>query len=225
MKIIPKITKKEVNMEEINKIIGKNLLILRKNAKLTQLEFAEKFNYSDKSISKWEAGESLPSIEILYEVAQFYGVTLDSLTKGENILEETEKIKPKKQKMFPSHLIITLLSCCCVWLIATILFTTFKIINDINYPIIFMWTVPLTCLVIIVFNSIWGKFKYLFPILTIVLWTLLVCLHVQIFLLTPENIWPVYFIGIPLQVGIVLWGALVKKRPNKAPKLIKDDNK
>jgi len=55
-------------MEEIkdfNKIIGHNLLKLRKNMKLTQMEVAEKFNYSDKSISKWEKGESLPSVDVL----------------------------------------------------------------------------------------------------------------------------------------------------------------
>ena len=119
-------------MEEISKIIGKNLLILRKNAKLTQAEFAEKFNYSDKSISKWEAGESLPNIEVLHEVASFYGVTLDSLTKEENVLEKKTKAKQKKQRMFPAKLIITLLSCCAVWIVATSLFVTFKIIHSLE---------------------------------------------------------------------------------------------
>ena len=64
-------------MDDINLIIGKNLLELRKQAKLTQMELAEKFNYSDKSISKWEAGDSMPSIEILNNLAKFYNVTLD----------------------------------------------------------------------------------------------------------------------------------------------------
>lgn len=66
-------------MDDINKIIGKNLLKLRKSAKLTQMELAEKFNYSDKSISKWENGESLPSVEILHELSTFYGTTLNDL--------------------------------------------------------------------------------------------------------------------------------------------------
>ncbi len=202
-------------MEEINKIIGKNLLKLRKNAKLTQMEFAEKFNYSDKSISKWESGESLPNIEVLSQVAAFYNVTLDSLTKVEDILEHKDEVKPKKQKMFSTKLIITLLSCCAVWMIATILFAIFKITLDINIAMCFLWAVPATCIVLIVFNSIWGRFRYLFPILTVMLWSLLACLHVQILLCTPENIWPTYFVGIPFQVGIILWGALVKKKPNK----------
>ena len=76
-------------MDDINKIIGKNLLILRKNAKLTQMELAERFNYSDKTISKWESGESLPSIEILYELAKFYNTTLDALTVENDIIATT----------------------------------------------------------------------------------------------------------------------------------------
>ena len=126
--------------------------------------------------------------------------------------------------MFPTHLIITLLSCCGVWILATALFSTLKITTDINYPVIFMWAVPLTCLVLVVFNSIWGKFKYLFPILTVMLWTLEVCLHIQIYLTTPENIWPIYFIGIPLQIGIILWGALIKKKPTKKKEKTEENN-
>lgn len=206
-------------MEDFNKIIGKNLATLRKNAKLTQMEFAEKFNYSDKTISKWESGESLPSMEVLHEVAQFYGITLDSLTKGENIIEEKQTIKPVKQKMFPTHLIVTLLSCCAIWVCATILFTVLKIVLDYNISIIFMWAVPLTCVLLVIFNSIWGRFRYLFIILTVLLWSLLACLHIQIFIVTPENIWPIYFIGIPLQICIILWGALVKKKPAIKPEI------
>ena len=83
----------------INVIIGKNLSNLRKQAKLTQLELAEKFNYSDKSISKWEAGDSMPSIEILNQLAKFYNVTLDYLVTEEHIeqpAQQNEKIKVKK---------------------------------------------------------------------------------------------------------------------------------
>ncbi len=200
-------------MEDINKIIGQNLLKLRKNAKLTQMEFAEKFNYSDKSISKWEAGESLPNVEVLSEVAKFYGVTLDDLTKVENILEEKQPVKAKRQKMFSTKLIVTLLSCCAVWLIATAIFVTIKLTLDINYGMCFMWAVPMTCIMLIIFNSVWGRYRYLFPTLSVLLWSLCVSLHIQLYLCTPENIWPVYFIGIPLQIGIILWGALVKKKP------------
>ena len=200
--------------KDINAIIGKNLLKLRKNMKLTQLELAEKFNYSDKSISKWEKGESLPSVEILYELAQFYNVTLDDLV---NEIQEEDVPKVKKEdktptpRMFPARLMITLLSVGGVWLIATVLFVVLKIFMDINYYMSFMWAGVASCVVLVVFNSIWGKMRYLFVILTVLLWITLGSLQLQLLFSVGVNIWPVFFLGIPLQVLIVLWGGLVKK--------------
>ncbi len=225
---------KEVKMEEIkdiNSVIGNNLLKLRKNMKLTQMEVAEKFNYSDKSISKWEKGESLPSVEILCELAKFYGVSLDDLTKENVNIDSVEtKIKPEKEKkakvhtprMYSTRLMITLLSVGAVWLLSTGLFVVLKLCLNINYYMSFMWAGVASCVVLIVFNSIWGKMRYLFPILTVLLWLTLASLQLQILLPTRINIWPVYFLGIPLQILIILWGGLIKK-PRGYYKKIKEE--
>ena len=208
--------------KDFNTIVGQNLLKLRKNKKLTQLEVAEKFNYSDKSISKWEKGESLPSVDVLCDLAAFYGVTLDDLTsdkQGDEITAtETKKSKKEKKakrertpRMFSTHLMITLLSVGAVWLCATILFVLLKIFADTNYYMGFMWAGVASLIVLIVFNAIWGRMRYLFPILTVLLWLLLASLQLQIYIPTNYNIWPVYFLGIPLQILIILWGALIKK--------------
>ena len=213
--------------KDFNAIIGNNLLKLRKDKKLTQLEVAERFNYSDKSISKWEKGESLPSVEVLCELAAFYDVTLNDLTNAnlendENNINNTAKANKKKEKplkekkektprMFSTKLMITLLSVAAVWLCATILFVVLKLTLNRNFFMCFMWAGVLTTIVLVVFNSIWGRMRYLFIILTILLWLLLASIHVQLVVDTPYNIWPVYFLGIPLQILIILWGALVKK--------------
>ena len=68
-------------MKELREIIGENLTELRKQKGYTQISLAEKLNYSDKAISKWENGSSLPPIDILLELANLYGVTLDYLVK------------------------------------------------------------------------------------------------------------------------------------------------
>lgn len=208
-------------MEDINSIIGKNLSSLRKEAKLTQMELAEKFNYSDKSISKWEAGDCMPSIEVLYDLAKFYNVNLDYLVSLEHPEKQEladssikkkskdKKVKEKKPKMFPTKIVITLLAICAVWVIATTVFVCLKLVAKVNYPLCFLWALPASFIVCVVFNSIWGHYRYLFPILSALLWTLIVCIHVQV--LAYSNIWPIYFLGIPLQVAIILWGALVKK--------------
>ena len=52
-------------MEELKKIVGQNLTLLRKEKKMTQLEIAELFNYSDKAVSKWENGDTLLELETL----------------------------------------------------------------------------------------------------------------------------------------------------------------
>ncbi len=205
-------------MNDINQNIARNLLKLRKNAKLTQVELAEKFNYSDKSVSKWEKGESMPSVEVLKELANFYGTTLDALTKDEDVLEQKsiEPVSLSKDKMFPMRPIITLLAVSAVWLCATIAFAIVKIVAEINFWYVFLWAVPLSCVVLIVFTSIWStKKRYLFIEMTILLWSLIVCIHIQFL---KFNLWPLYIVGIPLQIAIILWGALVKKKPNKKRK-------
>lgn len=207
--------------KDINEVIGQNLMLLRKNKKLTQLELAEKFNYSDKSISKWEKGESLPSIEVLKQLANFYSVSLDDLTSEYFEINSTTEIEPtqentknktkeKTPRMFSTKIMITLLGISAVWLIATILFVIFKLTLGRNYFTCFIWAIPASFIVATVFNSVWGRMRYLFPILTGLLWSLLVALHIQI-LLIGFNIWPIYILGCPLQLLIILWGALIKK--------------
>jgi len=217
-------------MEDINKAIGNNLLKLRKNAKLTQLELAEKFNYSDKSISKWENGESLPSIDVLYQLSSFYGTTLDGLT-SEDVLSSTPTTKKKKTKsekvhtpkMFPTKPIVTLLAVCAVWICATVLFVMLKIMLSVNYSMCFMWAWCASFIVLTVFIAIWGTNKMLFPTISILMWTIIASLHLQL-LLAHINIWPIYLLGIPLQVAIILWGALVKK-PRGYYKKLKEEQK
>ena len=207
-------------MEDINKIIGKNLMKLRKNAKLTQLELAEKFNYTDKSVSKWENGESLPSIEVLCSLAEFYGVSLDDLTKETNIIQTKNESK-KAKKIIPLHLIITLLAVCAVWVCATILFVVFKLCLDRNYYIYFMWAVPISCIILIVFNSIWGKSKYLFPILSVLIWTVITSFYLQFL---KYNLWPLFIIGIPLQIVVIICLALITPKRTKSSTKTNDDD-
>ena len=67
-------------MSDLKKIIATNLVELRKMKKYTQQDVGNILGYSDKAISKWERGESLPDIDVLYQIADMYEVTLDFLT-------------------------------------------------------------------------------------------------------------------------------------------------
>ena len=89
-------------MNDLKQIIASNISKLRKQKKLTQLEFAKALNYSDKAISKWERAESIPDIIILKQIADLFGVTVDYIinehTDNEKILVIEEKKKSKINK-------------------------------------------------------------------------------------------------------------------------------
>ena len=62
---------------ELEKIVAANITELRKSRQLTQLELAEKLNYSDKTISKWERGDGLPDLKTICRMAEIFGVSVD----------------------------------------------------------------------------------------------------------------------------------------------------
>lgn len=198
-------------MAELKDILAENLLRLRKAASLTQMELAEKLHYSDKSVSKWEHGDAVPDIEVLARIAAFYGVTVDWLI-GEHA--DDEEAVPNESSVSPqrglrgNRLVITLLAISCVWLISTIVYVQLLIWADINYWYAFIWSVPASCIILIVFNAVWGKHKFSFLYISLLIWTLIAALYLQ---LLRFNVWPLFFIGIPLQIAVILWAQLRRK--------------
>ena len=111
-------------MIDLTPTVGRNLALLRKHRGLTQGQLAEHFSYSDKAISKWERGEALPDLNTLFELADFYGVTLDFLThpQSEATLREIGRNDPRK--VMSNRIIITLLAILTIWTLATVLFVS-----------------------------------------------------------------------------------------------------
>ena len=94
-------------MDELKKIIAKNLVTLRKQAHLTQAELAEKVGYSDKNVSKWERAEGVPDVLVLHQLAELYGVTVNyffvdhTATEQEEVYDEPApelETQPQKHK-------------------------------------------------------------------------------------------------------------------------------
>ena len=65
--------------DRIKARIGTNIAERRKRAGLTQAGLAERLNYSDKAISKWERGESVPDVLTMMQLAELFGVRVDDL--------------------------------------------------------------------------------------------------------------------------------------------------
>ena len=192
-------------MKELREIIGENLTELRKQKGYTQISLAEKLNYSDKAISKWENGSSLPPIDILLELANLYGVTLDYLVKDSS--QKDKKLLKNDNVKRRNHILITLLSSVLVWIIATAVYVFSYIpTKEVSLWTIFLWAVPINAIVLIVFNGIWGKRKYLLPAVMLIVWPLLAAIHLQVLVLYPDiNLWMIYLLGIPLTVATFLW--------------------
>ena len=84
---------------------------LRKQKGLTQEELAESLYVSRTAISKWESGRGYPNIESLKEIAKFFGVTIDELLSGDELLTIAEEDTKQKEKHF-RDLVFGLLDCC-----------------------------------------------------------------------------------------------------------------
>jgi len=192
-------------MEQIRYIIANNLVTLRKKYNLKQSEVAEKLNYSDKTISKWETGEIVPNVENLVELCKLYGVTLDQITT-QNLNIDVDSSFVKKQNT--NKLAISLLAVSAVWIIATIVFVYANLISHLSIWQVFVWAVPASMIIAIIFNSLWGKKKVNYIFISILVWSLIASIYLQFL---QYNLIPLFFIGIPCQVAILLWSGIKKK--------------
>ncbi|MBQ8605309.1 MAG: helix-turn-helix transcriptional regulator [Clostridia bacterium] len=191
-------------LDELKKVIAHNIQTLRQNANLTQAELAERLNYSDKAVSKWERGESVPDVHILKQIADMFEVTVDYLL-CESHDDKTDLPKISKRIIKRNRLVISLLATAMVWLVATIAFVVAGLVADSFFMVwlAYIIAIPVSCIVLLVFNSIWGKGKLNFIIISVLLWSTLltICLCMSIAI---SKIWLIFVIGIPAQIMIFL---------------------
>lgn len=189
---------------ELKQIVAKNLVELRKNAKLTQLDLAEKLNYSDKAVSKWERGESLPDVETLKKIADLYDVSID------NLLKEQKDITKKTRKVSLTggqKLLISLISVALVWAVATVVYSVlcWVGVEPLYASYSFICALPITFIVIIVFNTLWGKMWFNFLSISALLWTVALCVYIPIKLSLK---WLCFIVPIPLQIALLFFYGL-----------------
>ncbi len=191
---------------DIKPIIAKNIAELRQRAGMTQLELAERLNYTDKAVSKWERGESIPDVAVLVEIAGLFQVTLDDLVK-----EHTTLPTPNQKKHRHNRGFITGMSVLLVWLIATAIFVPLLISlpGAIQIYLPYVWAVPASMIVWLVLNSIWSDRRRNYLIISLMVWSLLAGIHLTV--LPAANIWQIYLLGIPGQIIILLWSKVKEK--------------
>ena len=200
-------------MDELKTIIANNIVELRKKNNMTQLELAEKLNYSDKAISKWERGDSLPDIIVLKNIADLFEVNIDYLVNSEH--KVIEKNNSQNNANHNRKLILGMSSILFV-LLATIIFVIAKLLNldSIWYWTPYIYTIPCICIVSLVLNSLWFTKKRNYLIISILLWSLILAIFFT-FLAFDVNLWPIFILGVPGQCIILLWSGIRYKNFRK----------
>ncbi len=205
-------------MADIKQIISKNIATLRRQKGLTQLELAERLNYSDKAISKWERGESIPDIVVLKSIADMFEVTVDWLICDHDndapVADVDEEkalaVKAKRRRM---HNAVTAMSVVLTWVLALLVFIIFdasEVIGEARY-LVFLYAVVASLIVWLVFNSIWHNKRRNYLIASLLMWSVLIAAHVSV-LAGGFNLWQIYLLGIPGQLIIVLWSLMGRKK-------------
>lgn len=190
-------------MKDIKAVVAKNLTSLRKANGLTQAELAEKLNYSDKAVSRWEHGETMPDINVLYELCEFYGITMNDLVDEEYKADEAAKGRQNNANSYRIWLGIVTAS--AVWLFFTVLFIYTRMMLDTAYWLSFVWAVPAS---IVLFSYICKRvFGWItrFVLGSVVIWTVISASYLHMLVSFGVNLWMIFLVGVPLQAMFFMW--------------------
>lgn len=206
--------------QEVKNLVAQNMAAFRKKCGLTQSELADKLNYSDKSVSKWERAEGIPDFYVLTKMADIFGVGV-----GDFLLKEGQKAKSVKEEIAPlsrrSKLVITALAVALVWLFATVLYFVFSIVGmeSLYLGLVYYCAIPVSAIVTTVFTMLWFPKLYSGISVAVLIWSVAFGTFFYIPLSAMKY---VFAIAAALQVLEVLWYVLLwlrsrdkKKAKNK----------
>ena len=180
--------------EQLKKNFAKNLADLRKRAGMTQLELAEKLNYSDKSISKWERAEGIPDNYMVSCIAELFEVTINDL------LSEKAYKKPLFSR---NKLLTTILSIGIAWLVAVTLFFVFQV-SVPTFPAwyFYVYALPVSAVIAIVFSYLWWNKLTRFISVSSLVWSVALCIMLT-FMNTPR-MWLIFAVAAVVEILTIL---------------------
>ena len=188
--------------EKIKSRIGANIAERRKAAGMTQAGLAEKLSYSDKAISKWERGESIPDVLTMMQLAQLFGVTVDDL------LQDPAKAQipkaPTEQKRASRKVIQDL----CFTLVVFVALFFYVVLTAFHIPyswLSFVYAVPVTAIVLLSLRSAWRNFSWNKALISTIVWGSLLSIYASIWVFARSNVPQVFLLGIPGQAAVSLW--------------------
>ena len=188
-------------MEKFKKIVAKNISELRQLNKLTQAELGEKINYSDKAVSKWERGESLPDAFVLKRIANIFQVSVDYLLEDHS----NDKTKPHIRNKYRT---ISQISFIGTYTLALLIFVILWLC-DIVWWQVFVHAIPISMIVLIAENSVWGKSLWNFFFISGLVWSIIASIYISFL---DYNWWILFVLGLPAELIIALCFRLKSKK-------------
>lgn len=196
---------------EDKEIIAANLVKYRKSAGLSQLELAKKLNYSNKNISKWENGDTTPSVFTLKEIAKLYGITIDDLLKEdllhEDVVDEKHKFLEKRRKTI-FRIAMLLLANAIMFAVGSVVIYILGTANVLTFNkwLMYLYITPLSFLSIFIYIRV--LYNVVEPVsLSIFGW--LICVSIYVSLMQVENIKFIFLLGAAYQVLAISIAILV----------------
>lgn len=193
---------------DLKQNIARNIAALRRAHNMTQAELAEKLSYSDKSISKWERGDGLPDVFVLTKIATLFGVTVNDLLARET--PEPQTPAPVQKSISRSrHSLITALSVGLVWFVAALVFFFIKVfVPESPWAwMVFVYALPAASIVLVVFMHLWWKIIPQCLSVSMLVWSIAVCIHLAAILPGVQNVTMIYVAAGVFQVLVILWYA------------------
>ena len=215
-----------MDAEKLKNQIGKNIASYRKCAGLTQAGLAEKLNYSDKAVSKWERGESIPDVITLAQLAELFEITVNELVADPDVLpgdnpgnleKAMTQVSEKALKRKANKNIILGLSSILVWFVALLSFvilSSFPMLEKYSF-LMFFYAIPANAIVALSLRSAWRDFRWNKTLISILMWGGLLSLYASLKLFVHVDIWKLFLLGIPGQLAVLLWFRMYRVSPKE----------
>lgn len=190
-------------MDDLKIITASNIIKLRTQAGLTQMELAEQLNYSDKSVSKWERAESVPDAYVLKRMSEIFGVSVDYL-----LSEHDEwKVVPEPDRV-ASKRVITTIAIVGIWTAALLAFIVCWLMGHLVW-LIFVYAVPVSLITLLVLHSVWEAGKFNYWIIAALVLSLIAVMYLTAL---EQNWWQLFLLAIPAELVVFLSSKIKKGR-------------
>ena len=215
-----------MNNEELKLRVGSNIARLRRERGLTQAELAERINYSDKAVSKWERAESLPDVLTLLNLAEQLGTDLNTLTgcapeipapapepmpepapepEPEPVPTPEPAVKKLARRYTADKTVIQKLSSILVWVVALFLYMVLDAFGVKNLWLLFVVAMPVNAIVLLSLRSAWKLYGWNRILISIIMWGFLLTIYLLLLVVGKVNVWKILPMGLLGQAAILLW--------------------